>query len=305
MLRRIALAFALALTPRSPRRSRSPSASPPTSLDRPALSRHRPEPERRRARLRYADPPRPAAEARSRPRDVVEARRRHDLGDQAAPRRAVPRRHAAHARRRAVLVRAAGDDPQLAVAVHRLHQGHRVGAGGRRDDHPREDQRPVSAAAQRSLGGAHRLEARRDGCVDRGLQQRQGDHRHRAVSLRALGQGRPHRTRAQRCLLGTEAAVGEGDAAPDPRRSRRASRRCSPATCRRSTPCPPRSRQAAVESGRPARAGDLLPPDLPASRRRARPLAVHHRQGGQAARPQSAEGRARAPRDLQGDQPRR
>ena len=47
----------------------------------------------------------------------------------------------------------------------------------------------------------------------------------------------------------------------------------------------------------------FAPRDVRAPRQRARQVAFRHRQGGQAARPQSAEGRARAPRDVQGDQP--
>ena len=81
------------------------------------------------------------------------------------------------------------------------------------------------------------ISARRAKATHRGLQQRQGGDRHRPVQARALCQRRPHRARAQRRVLGRQDAVGESDAAPPAATTPRASRRCWPATCRRSSTC--------------------------------------------------------------------
>ncbi len=92
----------------------------------------------------------------------------------------------------------------------------------------------------------------------RGLQQRQGRDRHRAVQAGALRQGRSHRARAPRRLLGRQDALGKGDVAPPAERRlarrgaarrRRAgdrvradlgrgadSRRQAPESCTRSSP---------------------------------------------------------------------
>ncbi len=62
--------------------------------------------------------------------------------------------------------------------------------------------------------------------------------------------------------------------------------------------------QLQARTGAPGVEDRRRPSHLPPSRFRPRCFAVRHRQGGQAAREESAEGRARASRDVEGDQPR-
>ena len=129
--------------------------------------------------------------------------------------------------------------------------------------------------------------------------------RHRALQARQVHQGRSHRARAQRRLLGRQDAVGEGDAA-----HRHAGRRARRGAARRRRAG---DRERADGRRREAQAGqealdlppDVRPPDVRAHGQRPQRHADRHGEGRQAARQESAEGRARAQGAVEDDQPAR
>ena len=102
-------------------------------------------------------------------------------------------------------------------------------------------QRRVPAAADLPRAVLHHQPQGRRGHGDRGLQQRQGGDRHRAVPLRLVQAGRSRRAGAQRRLLGTEAGLADGRPTASSPTTPRAPRRCSPATSTSSTSCRPRT----------------------------------------------------------------
>ena len=146
--------------------------------------------------------------ARARPRHRMEGDRSADLGVQAAQGRQVPRRQRLHRRRRRRVDRARADGAEQPVAVHRLHQADqgddRRRPATRSASRPRtpyplmpSDMTQVAIISKAAGEGDHRR-----------LQQRQGGDRHRPLQARALREGRPHRARAQRRVLGRQDAVG-------------------------------------------------------------------------------------------------
>ena len=170
--------------------------------------------------------------------------------------------------------------------------------------HPPAHQGRVPAAADLSGAVLHHQPQGRRGHGDRGLQQRQGGDRHRAVPLRLLQAGRPRRAGAQRQLLGTEAGLAAG-------RLPLHHQRCLThrgAACRRCRLHRLRAHRGSGEAAQGSEGeavGDARPAaDLPRPRpvaRRAEPVRV--RPEWREARQEPAEGPARAPGTVAGDQP--
>ena len=73
---------------------------------------------------------------------------------------------------------------------------------------PAQDRDALSADAQRHGHGIHRLEQGRQRCRHRRFRFRQGDHRHRAVQVRALCERRPRRARAHSTAIGAPSPRG-------------------------------------------------------------------------------------------------
>ena len=86
------------------------------------------------------------------------------------------------------------EQPEQLRGLHQACGQHR---DGRSPHHPAAHEWCISSAADLSGAVRHHQspDGRRHG--DRGLQQRQGGHRHRAVSLRLIQARRPHRTGSQ------------------------------------------------------------------------------------------------------------
>ena len=102
-----------------------------------------------------------------------------------------------------------------AAAERDVDHRHPVGEGERRR---RGDLRPPGLQGRRHLS------------EDRGVQQRRGGDRHRAVQARPLHQGRPHHPGAQRRLSGATSRPGSASSSARSPAPARASRRCWPAT---------------------------------------------------------------------------
>ena len=188
--------------------------------------------------------------------------------------------------------------PNSPGPLHRLHEGDRQQAD-RRPVHAAPQVRgAVSAGAERPVDDLHRVEEGGGQRHDRGLQQRQGGHRQRPLQVRPLRERRPHRARAQRQLLGRQAGLGQGHVQDH---QERAVARGGAAVRRRRRDGRRAHGRPGAAQGRPevqCHVEDLAPRDL-FQLRLPRPLEpVHHRQGRQAAREESAARRPRAARDL-------
>ena len=181
--------------------------------DRSALSQSHAEQQRGRPHLRLPGGAQREVATAARARDRVEDDRSADVGIQAAQGRQVPRRQRLHGGRRRGVDRARADGAEQPVAVHGLHEADQGNRRRRSADDPLQDRDPVSADALGHDAGRDRVQGRREGDYRR-FQHRQGGDRHRPLQARPLREGRSHRARAKRCVLGRQDAVGEGDAAP-------------------------------------------------------------------------------------------
>ena len=184
-----------------------------TDRARPTVSQSRPQQSDRPASVRSDGRQGCAAAAGPGAGAVVEGRRRHGVGVQAAARCDVQRRLALHRRGRRLHLRSRGQGPEQPLA---LHPDHAAGdqARDRRSAHPAHlDRLARAAAAARPLRPAdpvaHRRRRRRARRQDDGgAQSRRGVGRHRAVQVRRLEARQRIGAGAQRRLLGTEACVG-------------------------------------------------------------------------------------------------
>ena len=157
--------------------------------------------------LRQARAPGPEPSPDPRARRELEGGQRDDLGVQAAEGRQVPRRLAVHRRRRALLLRARAQRPELAVELRPLPQG-QDGGEGRRLYRSDQDRDAAAAGPERPLDHLHRLQVGRLRRQDGGLQRRQGRRRHRPLQVRRVRAGRPHRHDRQREATGAASRPG-------------------------------------------------------------------------------------------------
>ena len=142
------------------------------------------------------------------PRRILEAGRARHLGAQAA-RRQIPERQCFRRRRCGVHHGAHPQGAEQPEQLCRLHQAGDQHGHRRSTHHPPAHQWRVSAAADVSGAVLHHQPQVRRRPGDRGLQQRQGGDRHRAVPLRVVQAGRSRRAGTERQLLGTEAGLAE------------------------------------------------------------------------------------------------
>ena len=218
--------------------------------------------------------------------------------------REIPRRLGAHARGRRVLARAAARDQGQPRRLRDLRAADHVEADRRQAHAAAEDRGAVRAAAAGPRARADRVEARGGHGDERGFRQRQGGDRHRPFQAREVRARRPRAARAPRRVLGRPAGVGHASRCASCRTTRRARRRCSRATSTRSRTCPPptspRLRKSAAH--RLAQTVSWRTILLHLDQHRAPPPGVTDKAGKPLAG-ESVQGRARAARDVEGDQP--